>query len=278
MAEINLQMYSFADGTMEDSRENLRMAAQMGYAGVELFGPNFQIPAEEMKELLKNLNLRAVSLHTDTDSAVNMIPYAKVLGLAFIGIGMQTLLCDADVHAFAAALNSIGRTCAENGIALTYHNHTQEFAPCEGKRIIDVLLAETEPELVSMELDAGWCAAAGFSPEKFVREYPGRVKLIHIKESSCVIGPQPPMDWAKVPRDEKGIPVFTQAQKDDMQRQKKINCPAGAGLVDWAELKRIADANGCRHYIVEREFTPAPYASRLEVLTADIRYYSSVLD
>ena len=46
MGKINLQMYSFMDGTMNDSRENLKLASEMGYDGVELFGPNFEIPAE----------------------------------------------------------------------------------------------------------------------------------------------------------------------------------------------------------------------------------------
>ena len=31
MGKIYLQMYSFMDGTMNDSRENLRLAAEMGF-------------------------------------------------------------------------------------------------------------------------------------------------------------------------------------------------------------------------------------------------------
>ncbi len=50
---ICLQMYSFMDGTMNDTRENLKAAAEMGYDGVELFGMNLEVPAEEMKGLLK---------------------------------------------------------------------------------------------------------------------------------------------------------------------------------------------------------------------------------
>ena len=55
MGKIYLQMYSFMDGTMNDSRENLRLAAEMGYDGVELFGPLLAIPAEELKSLLTNI-------------------------------------------------------------------------------------------------------------------------------------------------------------------------------------------------------------------------------
>ena len=63
MGKINIQMYSFMDGKHDDSRENLRLAAQMGYDGVEMFGPDFQIPAEEMKQLTQELGLQIVSMH-----------------------------------------------------------------------------------------------------------------------------------------------------------------------------------------------------------------------
>ncbi|MCF0228824.1 MAG: TIM barrel protein, partial [Parasporobacterium sp.] len=161
MARINLQMYSFADGNNEDTRANLRAAARMGFDGVELFGPNFSIPAGEMKIILTILKLEAVSLHAETENIESMIPYAKTLGMKFIGIGMKNMFSDEEVHAYAKTLDELGARCRQAGLTLTYHNHTQEFAPCGDRRIIDVLLQETSPENLSMELDAGWCAAAG---------------------------------------------------------------------------------------------------------------------
>ena len=66
MGKIYLQMYSFMDGTMNDTCENLRLAAAMGYDGVELFGGNFAVPAEEMKRQLETYGLEAVSMHAQT--------------------------------------------------------------------------------------------------------------------------------------------------------------------------------------------------------------------
>lgn len=54
MGKINLQMYSFMDGTMNDSRENLKLASEMGYDGVELFGPNFEIQQKNSKICLQS--------------------------------------------------------------------------------------------------------------------------------------------------------------------------------------------------------------------------------
>lgn len=64
---------------------------------------------------------------------------------------------------------------------------------------------ETSSEYVSFELDAGWCVAAGFDPMEVGETYSGRIKLIHIKESSRVIGPQPPMDFEKISVDLGGM-------------------------------------------------------------------------
>lgn len=278
MAKVNLQMYSFFDGTMDDSRENLKSAAQMGYDGVELFGPCFEIPPQEMKEILEANHLEPISLHAPmTDKVPELIPYAKAVGMKFIGIGMEVMLDDAAVHAFAKRLNELGEMCAKEGLTLTYHNHTQEFNKCDDVRVIDVLMNETNPEYVSFEMDAGWVAAAGFDPLDVIAQYPGRVKLIHIKESDKVLGPLPPMDFGALPKDESGAPIFSQELMDSMKEQKAINCPAGKGLVDWAVLKKAADADGCQAYIVERETTPPIYSTRLEALKADVDYYKSVL-
>jgi len=344
MGKVNLQMYSFMDGTMNDSRENFRRAAEMGYDGVELFGPDFEIPAEELKALLEELKLEPVSLHAPkTEMVEGLIPFANALGMQFIGIGMEVLKDEESVHRFAKTLNRIGKACAEKGLMLTYHNHTQEFADCgrigsvpgaagaaeeqqaAGKpcgdvqpenrhaageacvsvqpenrhaageacvsvqpenrhaaetaldssrrtdRVIDVLMRETEPEYVSFELDAGWCAAAGFDPIAFVEQYSGRVKLIHIKESSRVVGPQPPMDFSTLPRDENGAPIFSDELKKTMEELDRINCRAGEGLVDWKALKEAADQNGCQAYIVEREYSVS--GNRLNDLKADLEYY-----
>ena len=344
MGKVNLQMYSFMDGTMNDSRENFRRAAEMGYDGVELFGPDFEIPAEELKALLEELKLEPVSLHAPkTEMVEGLIPFANALGMQFIGIGMEVLKDEESVHSFAKTLNRIGKACAEKGLMLTYHNHTQEFADCgrigsvpgaagaaeeqqaAGKpcgdvqpenrhaagetcvsvqpenrhaageacvsvqpenrhaaetaldssrrtdRVIDVLMRETDPKYVSFELDAGWCAAAGFDPIVFVEQYSGRVKLIHIKESSRVVGPQPPMDFSTLPKDENGAPIFSDELKKTMEELDRINCRAGEGLVDWKALKEAADQNGCQAYIVEREYSVS--GNRLNDLKADLEYY-----
>ena len=274
MGKINIQMYSFMDGEHNDSRENLRLAAEMGYDGVELFGPDFQIPADEMKKLTESLGLQVISMHApEKDQIISLIPYAKALGSEFIGLSMEIMKDAEDVHRWARELNELGRACHDEGLMMIYHNHTQEFADCEGERIIDILMKETDPELVGFELDAGWCASAGFDPVEHVNRYAGRIKLIHVKESSEVLGPLPPMDFGNVEWVD-GKPILPPEIQDMLDHAKKINCAACEGLVDWKKLKEAADAQGCKGYIVEREYWPG---DRMERLAEDLKKYREVI-
>lgn len=275
MGKINLQMYSFLEDAGIDTRENLKAASQMGYDGVELFGPNLELPVEEMKQLLREYHLTPVSMHVNADQILEKLPYAKALGMKFIGIGMQAMMNEEEVYAFAKKLNELGEACAKEGLMVTYHNHTQEFGRYGEKRIIDILLQETDQKSVGFELDAGWCAAAGCDPVAFIKENSGRICLVHVKESSEEIGVQPFIDFSSLEKDENGVPIFTSEMQAEQKRAKEINCPAGEGLVDWKELKAVADAQGCQAYVVERERSYA--GSRRECLQADIDYYRTVI-
>jgi len=279
MTKINVQMYSFTSDQKYDNEAAFRLASEMGFDGVELFGPNFTYDPTELKALLAELHLDALSLHAPgTDKVEDLIPYAKALDMKFIGIGMQNMFNDEEVHAFAVRLNELGKKCNAEGLMLTYHNHTQEFMPCDDTTVLDVLMKETNPEYVGFEIDAGWVAAAGENPLEVIQKYAGRVKLVHIKESDSVIGPQPPMRIDNLEKDpETGFPIFTEEQRATLLRNKELNCPAGKGLVDWAKLVEVADAQGCTGYSVEREFTPAEFETREASLRYDLNYYRSVL-
>lgn len=275
MGKINLQMYSFMDGSMKDTRENLKLAAQMGYDGVELFEPNLELPVEEMKMLLEEYGLEPISMHVNADKILERLPYAKALGMKYIGIGVETMLDEAAVHAFAAKLNELGEAAGKEGIMVTYHNHTQEFWRYGEKRIIDILLEETNPEYVGLELDAGWCAAAGYDPIAFIRENRGRIRLVHIKESSESIGPQPYLAALNLKKNENGNLIIPSELQKKLEKADKINCAAGEGLVDWKALKKVADDQGCTAYIVEREYSYK--GTRLDCLKEDIQYYKTVI-
>lgn len=272
MDKIYLQMFSFGEFDPALTREQICAAADMGYAGVELFATNFAMPVEEMKALLEDKQLDAVSLHTEAGKIIEMIPYAKALGMRYIGIGSHYIPDHEAALAFAGQLNTLGKACADAGLMLIYHNHTQEFNVFGGEKVLETLMAHTDPELVGFELDAGWCSAAGENTVDFINAHKGRIKLLHVKETNKVIGPEPPMNPAdmKFELDADGRPIFTEEMIREQQEKMQMDCPTGEGINDWNAIKAAADAQGCAVYIVEREYTYK--GTRLECLKEDLEY------
>jgi sugar phosphate isomerase/epimerase len=73
---------------------------------------------------------------------------------------------------------------------LCYHNHAFDFAPSGDGTLLDVLLGEADPKLVSLELDIMWAHVAGVEPVSVLKKYGERIALIHLKNIAPGIGKQ----------------------------------------------------------------------------------------
>jgi sugar phosphate isomerase/epimerase len=86
----------------------------------------------------------------------------------------------------AAAFNKAGKECKKRGLKFGYHNHDFEFEKQDGKTLYDVLLENTDPSLVGMELDLGWVVASGNDPIAYFKKHPRRFPLWHLKDMNLV--------------------------------------------------------------------------------------------
>ena len=82
----------------------------------------------------------------------------------------------------ARTLNKIGKKCKDIGFEFYYHNHAFEFKDYEGKCGFDILIEETDPELVRFEIDTCWVKFGGRNPAKFIKSLAGRCQIIHLKD------------------------------------------------------------------------------------------------
>ena len=158
-----------------------------------------------------------------------------------------------------------------------YRNHDNDFDLYDGKRVIDIFLENTDPSLVTFELDAAWAWRAGVNAADFVREHAGRFELIHVKETSRVLTEDDKNLFKKmgpVRRAEDGSPLFTPEQKALLNEHQKINCKLGDGIINMPELKKAADAQGVKAYIVEREY--AYTGDNYTTILADREYLSKL--
>jgi len=95
-----------------------------------------------------------------------------------------------DFKRMAAKANEIGESARKHGLVFAYHNHNVEFRKLEGGTTgYEILLKETDPSLVKLEVDAGWMAAGGADPAALIAANAERVKLMHFKDFSTVTPP-----------------------------------------------------------------------------------------
>ena len=186
---IGLQLYTLRDIMRVSVPATLKLVADVGYNELEFAG-YFDNSPQEIKKILDNEGLTAPSAHimldTFTNNLTRVIDDALLLGHKYLvvpwlseeqrGVGI------APYQALSEQLNKIGEACNKAGITLAYHNHDFEFEVRDGKTPYDVLLTQTDPNLVAMEIDLYWVIKAGRNPIEYFEQYPGRFKLWHVKD------------------------------------------------------------------------------------------------
>lgn len=94
----------------------------------------------------------------------------------------QKLDSEAELKVMADYLNEIGRKCNAAGIRFGYHNHAHEFERIGNTTMMDYFITHTEPENVFIEMDVYWAVVGGAAPVEYMRKYPGRFEILHIKD------------------------------------------------------------------------------------------------
>lgn len=235
------------------------LAEQLGIPQNAFYG--FQVG--EVKKMLNDNGLTAPSAHLDLTTLRTNLTEAcknlKDLGASYVAIptlmGVSITTAD-DYKKLADEFNGFGKQMKEHGIAFVYHNHGYEHAAKEDGQIpMDILLSNTDPEMVKFELDIFWMQAAGASPIEYLKKYPGRFKLMHVKDASEAIrfsgDGSTPEQW--------------------MSLFPKMADP-GTGVFD---IKGIVDAgiqHGVDHFYLEYDLTPQPD----ETLKKSIDYFKKL--
>jgi sugar phosphate isomerase/epimerase len=224
-------MYSVRDSLKKDPEGTVRGVAQMGYQGLEFYGPYFdwtEAQAKQMRKLLDDLGIRCFSTHNNESnlSSAN-ISRARdmnlILGSKYVVQASTTPKTHLDEwKAVAETLNSAAEKLEPAGLKAGYHNHQPEFTPLEGRRPIEVLAQNTKAS-VMLQLDVGTCIEAGSDPVAWIRANPSRIRSLHLK------------DWS--PDKEKGYKVLF-----------------GEGVADWKNIFAAAESvGGVEYYLIEQE-------------------------
>ena len=207
--KMNVQLYSLRSliGTPERFAQNhgyvLSRLAQMGFTGAEAASyDNGKFSGMEPAEFRKALNdagLEFVSSHTsrtlskdelssgDFSEALkwwnSCIAAHKAAGVPYLVMSYsQPLSSETELKTMAAYLDAIGKKCREAGIRFGYHSHSHEFRKVGDTTMMDWFIAHTAPENVFFEMDVYWAVVGGVSPVEYMKKYPNRFELLHIKD------------------------------------------------------------------------------------------------
>ncbi len=186
---IGVQLYSVRVEMNQDPKGTLARLAKMGYNQIESYRSNkglfSGLKPKEMAQTCNDLGmtLRSGHVHVDKD-------WLKTLDLVAES-GQEYVICSSmptsgqtvsNYREVAETFNKCGEQCVSRGLKFGYHNHEYEFETADGQILYDILLKNTDPKLVNMELDLGWVIVAGKKPEDYFNNYPGRFPLWHLKD------------------------------------------------------------------------------------------------
>ncbi|WP_127495603.1 sugar phosphate isomerase/epimerase family protein [Paenibacillus glycanilyticus] len=185
---IGLQMYTLREETAQDFEGTLRKVAAMGYEGVEFAGYG-DIPAEQMKALLDELNLVAIGNHVplvNLETKIDEeIAYLTTIGAKYaICPWLPAEVRDADAwKKHLVNFAEYGKRFQEAGIVFCYHNHEFEFeVEIDGQVVFDKLYETVGADLLQVEMDLGWVQYAGRDVLEYISKYAGRLPLVHLKD------------------------------------------------------------------------------------------------
>ena len=193
LSRIGLVGFTVRATMPTDAEGTLGALAGCGFQNIEPSGRvgNFYgYTSAELAPLTDAAGLAVPSLGVSQSDLENnldgVIAEAQAIGAEYVRISGSSSWTLADFSRTAAILNEVGATLQENGITVAYHNHGWEFETVEnGVSGYDVLVRETDPELVTMELDVYWAASAGVGAVELFNTYPGRFELLHLKDRAA---------------------------------------------------------------------------------------------
>lgn len=238
---LGIQLWSFRESAEQDPVAMLAMTRGLGITHIETAG-TYGKPADTLATWLRTAGLKATSMHAPyemlRDSIDRVIADAKALGVTYVGTAWYPHdgpFTEATARKAIADFNKFGKSIKDAGLRFFYHNHGYEPERYDSETLLDLIIRETDPSLVYFEEDVLWTYLPGVDPAALIRKYPGRIKLMHIKDM------KPGVARGSLSG---GLPAEQQAV-------------IGEGQVNWAELLKTAQQDGVEFYYLEDE-TPAP--------------------
>ena len=260
---LGLQLYTVRADLAKDYEGTIKLVKAAGVRQVQANLTQSGKNSADQRKLYDSLGLTWESIHAGGDALRNTpeatIAEAKSVGIKNITCSFPLYPVDRaaimagptldDWKRNAEAFNMAGAACKKAGLSFAYHNHNLEFRKIGEVLPYDLLLKETDPSLVQMEMDIGWVVAGGADPVAYLTKYPDRYHSLHIKDLKNV-----------------GIPN---------NNMKMISAIIGKGIIDWKAVLAAAHKTKLERAFLEIE---EPYdPSALEMVKQSFDFMHGVV-
>jgi sugar phosphate isomerase/epimerase len=257
-APLGVQAYTFRHAFPKDVAATLDTIKMMGFTEIE--GGGGRMSPEEFRKLCEERGISIPSTGAGYEQLVKdpqaVADRAKALGAKFV----MTAWIPHKTGAFnfenakkaVEDFNTVGKVLRDNGITFCYHVHGYEFWPHEKGTLLDYIIQNTNPQYVSFEMDIMWTHFGGGDPVALLKKYPGRWKLMHLKD----LRKGTPKDMTGLTPDENDVPL-------------------GTGELDIPAILKAAKKAGVVHYFIEDE---SPAHEVKEQVPQSIAYLKSLTE
>ena len=202
--QIGLQMFTVRNSFVKDPIGTLEQIAKTGYKNIEManhnayedVGTGVGLSLKEFKSKVNELGINVVGAHIlPADGAKNIDPFFRdydqfkkiidfyaELGSKHLSIPIDFFPTKDYLLKRCESYNKLGEMCKEAGIYLLYHNHYNEFQRLNGEYMMDLIMENTDPQYLGVELDAYWMVRGLFDPREKIREFGSRLAILHEKD------------------------------------------------------------------------------------------------
>ncbi|MET7711719.1 sugar phosphate isomerase/epimerase [Streptomyces sp. NPDC005407] len=244
---IGMHLYTMRTPLAKDFKGTLARLAGMGYATVGVSGRHGN-SAAAIRGMLEETRLKAVLEHVGYtvvtgDGLPQALDDIHTLGARWIVVPSLpgSMHTPAGFREAARQFNRAGLAARESGLGpLLFHNHGLDHEVVDGENLYDILLNETDPELVAFELDVYWAAKGGADPRSLFVRHRRRFPALHVKDMA------PDGGFADV----------------------------GSGTLDFPSMFDTARSGGVKQWLVEHDSPADPFATAQNSYTylANLRY------
>ena len=242
---IGIQLYSVRDELPKDFEGTLKKLSTIGYSAVEPYGFGgdkfFGYTLKELSNLVKDMGMTISGSHINSGilpediNAKEWDFWKKCADSLRSGGGKWAIQAGwpgartlDDLKRIAVYFNQAGEVCRRGGVKFAFHNHHNEFQKIEDEVMLDFIIRNTDPQLVSFQLDFGHTVNGGGDCVHYLRDFPGRIRLWHAS---------------------------------DFKLESREYTEVGKGSVPYAELFELAKSSGLECLVVEQETQGDIFAS-----------------